>query len=178
MNNIDGAQVLLLNASYEALKVISWKKAFELWFREKVEIVEEYSNIIIKTVKKAFNCPAVVRLKKYRKKKNKSKMVKFNRLNVYARDNFTCCYCGNQPGISNLTKDHVVPKSHGGKTTWENIVTSCKTCNSIKADRTPEEARMKMGFVGYKPDFHNYQKFKLRGKDIPEEWKSYLYSIV
>lgn len=175
---MENTTVLLLNASYSPMKVISWKDAFDLWFREKAEIVEEYKNIFVKTVRKTFNCPAVMRLVEYRKYRKEEKSIKFNRLSIYTRDNFMCCYCGKQPGISKLTKDHVKPRAHGGLTTWENIVTSCIKCNGEKADRTPEQAKMKMHFQPSKPSAGNYHKFSVGNRDVPEEWKGYLFSIV
>lgn len=176
---MENTSVLVLNASYEPMRIVSWKDAFDLWFRNKVEVVREYSDIVIKTVSKAFKCPAVIRHLTYQKFTRSGKSIRFNRLNVYARDNFRCQYCGQMPGVKSLTKDHVIPKSRpGGSTTWENIVTACIDCNRKKADRTPEEAGMPLLSKPKKPTFMNYHKFELRKNKIPVEWKDYLESFL
>ena len=84
--------------------------------------------------------PEVISLARFDRLPHKS--VAFSRRNLFARDRFTCQYCGTQPGSEELTIDHVVPRSHGGESTWENCVLACVTCNHRKADRTPDEARM------------------------------------
>lgn len=164
---------LLLNASYEPMKVISWQKAVSLWFSEKVEIVEEYDDFDLKSVSMTMKCPAVVRLVRY--VKNHRTKVKFSRLNVFSRDNFSCQYCGAQPGTRNLTYDHVVPKSRGGKTSWDNIVTACLPCNAKKADRTPKEAKMPLRTKPTKPAARSYNRLVFNIPKTPEAWRSYLY---
>jgi len=164
---------LLLNASYEPMKVLSWQRAVSLWFAGKVEIVEEYDDFDLKSVSLTMKCPAVVRLLKYVKgHRNK---VKFSRINVFARDNFACQYCGDQPGTRNLTYDHVLPRSRGGKTTWLNITTSCLSCNSKKADRTPTEAKMPLLKQPNKPAMRPYNKLVFSIPKTPDAWLSYLY---
>lgn len=164
--------VLLLNASYEALSVISWKKAICLWVSDKVEIVEEYDDFDLKSVSFTMKCPAVVRLLKY--VKGAHKKVKFSRINVFSRDNFACQYCLDQPGTSELTYDHVLPRSRGGKTCWTNIVTACYACNAKKANRTPAEAKMKLAKEPVKPSRRTNQ-FTLRIPKTPKAWRDYLY---
>lgn len=164
---------LLLNASFEPISVISWQQAVSLWFTDKVEIVEEYDDFDLKSVSITIKCPAVVRLLKYvnlRKQK-----VRFSRMNVFGRDGFTCQYCGVQPGTPNLTYDHVLPKSRGGKTCWANIVTSCVKCNSKKADRTPEEAGMSLKTVPSRPSSRPINTFVFHLPKTPDAWRSYLY---
>jgi len=139
---------LLLNATYEPMKVISWQRAITLLVLGKAELVEAYDEVI-RGINHTFDLPSVVRLRRYARQ---DRRVKFSRTNVYRRDDFTCQYCGNQPGVARLTLDHVVPRAHGGRTEWTNIVTACMECNSSKADRTPEQARMALASTPVRPD--------------------------
>lgn len=129
---------LLLNASYEPLRVISWQRAVVLLFQGKVDLVEAYDSVI-RAVSHTMEAPAVVRLRKYAAQDRRTR---FSRAGVYRRDAHTCQYCGAQPGASELTLDHVNPRCRGGRTEWANIVTACKPCNSRKGGRLPVEARM------------------------------------
>lgn len=164
---------LLLNSSYEPLKVIDWKKAVSLWWTGKVEVVEEYDDFDLKSVSVTIKCPAVVRLLKY-VKGNRHK-VKFSRVNVFSRDKFTCQYCGCQPGIRELTYDHVVPRAQGGKTSWTNIATACYDCNAAKGNRTPEQAGMKLLNKPVKPSSRPHNRFTFNLPKTPEAWRDYLY---
>ena len=130
---------LLLNASYEPMKVIPWERAIVLVLLGKVELVEAHDHVV-RSASLELSMPSVVRLTRFARGRRKG--VKFSRLNVYRRDGFACQYCGKAPGTSALTFDHVVPRARGGRTEWTNIVTACVACNATKADRTPEEARM------------------------------------
>ena len=131
---------LLLNASYEPLRVISWQKALTLFFAGKVEIVEEYDREI-HSISFAIRLPSIIRLLKYVRVKNHNK-VKFSRANIYARDDYTCQYCAKKSPPEDLTFDHVVPVARGGQKRWDNIVAACFRCNHKKGGRTPEEAGM------------------------------------
>jgi 5-methylcytosine-specific restriction endonuclease McrA len=113
--------------------------------------------------------PAVVRLCRYARGRKKG--VKFSRMNVYRRDEFTCQYCGDRPGVSLLTFDHVVPRAQGGKTEWTNIVTACVECNAAKADRTPEQAKMALS---RKPARPAYMQAVAMSDEVHETWKGYL----
>ncbi len=132
-------QTLLLDSSYYPLQMIDWKRAICLFFTERAEVVEHHSDIEIKSTHDSFKLPKVMRL--FTKVGNIN-TVKFNRLNVFYRDNFTCQYCGGKFKASELTLDHVHPKSKGGKSCWENIVSACGPCNNKKADGLPEKGGM------------------------------------
>src|SRR5690242_21174499 len=136
---MNSAQTLLLNQGFEPFKVISWQRAITLLFLGKVEVLEEYDRDI-RSVNVIIKVPAVVRL--LRAFRRHARPVKFSRVNIYARDNYRCQYCGVRCGISELTYDHVIPRAKGGKTTWDNIVTCCYPCNGKKGNRTPHEAKM------------------------------------
>ncbi|MFO0627856.1 MAG: HNH endonuclease [Polyangiales bacterium] len=142
------ASTLLLNATYEPMKVISWQRAITLLFLNKAELVEAYDEVI-RSINHAVHKPSVVRLRRYARQERK---VKFSRVNIYRRDDFACQYCGAQPGAAALTLDHVLPRARGGRTEWLNIVTACTRCNAAKADRTPEQAAMPLRRRPYKPN--------------------------
>src|SRR5262247_1013601 len=137
--SMDSAQTLLLNQGFEPVKVISWQRALPLLFLGKDEVLEEYDHDI-RSVNLIIKIPAVVRL--LRAFRRHARPVKFSRVNIYARDNYRCQYCGKKASISELTYDHVVPRSQGGMTEWTNIVTCCYVCNRKKGGRTPREAGM------------------------------------
>jgi len=98
--------------------------------------------------------------------------VVFNRRNLYIRDKNTCQYCGRKPGTKELSIDHVVPTSRGGRTCWENCVLACTECNARKADRTPGEAGMHLKKKVGRPDWH--MRYVLKVKRIPEDWAKFL----
>jgi 5-methylcytosine-specific restriction endonuclease McrA len=168
-------QTLVLNASYEPLRICSWERAICMWLDDRVEILATYSERVYDAIKDwCGKMPAVVRLLKYVSLDVKS--VKFSRINVFGRDRFSCAYCGIQPGTANLTYDHVVPKSRGGKTCWNNIVTCCIECNWKKSDRTPEEAGMYLKSKPYVPKHRPLiRRLALSMPNSPSEWRSYLY---
>jgi 5-methylcytosine-specific restriction endonuclease McrA len=116
--------------------------------------------------------PAVVRIKHQIKRHNKQ--VKFSRQNVLARDKFACQYCGKRGSAVELTFDHVVPRSRGGRTEWGNIVMACSACNAKKADRTPKEAGMKLRKHPERPRWLPTFSIALRDVEmVPPEWRDY-----
>jgi len=168
-------QTLLLNASCEPMKIVSWQKAVCMWLDKKVEIVAEYSVRVYKAIEDwSGKMPAVVRLLKY-VTAHKTK-VKFSRRNVFARDYFTCQYCGGQPGTLELTYDHILPRSRGGKTCWDNITTCCLDCNGKKGDLTPKEAGMTLKSKPKKPSIRpQLGQLFLSMPNTPDEWRDWLY---
>ncbi len=165
-------QVLLLNITYEPLRIINWKKAITLLCLGKVEVIEEYGRDI-RSVSFTIKLPSVVRLLKLVKKPKSP--VKFSRQNIYLRDKYHCQYCGLKHPTEELTYDHVLPKSRGGKTEWENIVTCCVGCNRQKGGRTPTEARMKLVRKPTRPSWVPAIKITIGLKQIPQTWRDYLY---
>lgn len=163
---------LLLAATYEPIDVISWQDAIRLMTLGKVEVVEEYDKELHSTYL-IIKMPAVVRLLSMFKKKKKK--VKFSRVNIYARDRYNCQYCGCGGKMKDFTFDHVVPKSRGGKTTWENIVTCCSDCNLKKADRTPQEAGMQLIRKPKQPQWLPAVTIRVSQKSVPDAWRDYLY---
>src|SRR4051812_6037565 len=138
---VHSTRTLLLTQGYEPIQIISWQRAITLLALDKVDVIEQYDDEI-RAVSIAMQVPAVVRLRKAFPRK--AKPVKFSRVNIYARDGHRCQYCGVRCTTADLTYDHVIPRSKGGLTTWENIVSACYVCNRKKANRTPPEAGMKL----------------------------------
>jgi 5-methylcytosine-specific restriction endonuclease McrA len=165
-------QVLLLNISYEPVKVIHWERAITMLFLGKVEVIEEY-NREVHSVSFTFKLPSVVRLLKMIKK-NKGQ-VKFSRQNIYARDHYRCQYCGGRFQTEDLTYDHILPKSRGGKTVWENIVTCCMECNRKKGVRTPREASMTLIRKPVRPTWIPAVRITIGFREVPQTWRDYLY---
>ncbi len=166
---------LVLNATYEPLQVVPWRKAVRLLFQDKVEVVAEYERQI-HSVSLVIKLPAVLRLLHYVKVKPQHNRVRFSRANIYARDSYTCQYCSKRLTSSQLTYDHVLPVARGGQKTWENIVTCCTPCNRKKGDRTPEEAGMKLRRKPKAPSgFPHKIRFQLQHRRTPESWKDYIF---
>ena len=111
-------QTLLLNASYEPLKIVHWQKAVTLWCQGKVEVISVYDREI-RAVSISFKLPSVIRLLRYIKIKRRLDYVPFSRANIYARDDHRCQYCGDTFPTAELTFDHVVPVAQGGRKDWE-----------------------------------------------------------
>jgi 5-methylcytosine-specific restriction endonuclease McrA len=136
-------RALLLNASFQPLQVIPWQKALQLFFSGKVEVVESSSQLI-RSVSISIRMPIVIRLVNFIYPSHRKNIVRLNRSNVFLRDQYACQYCGKKLPDQHLTLDHVKPVVQGGRKTWENIVTACKSCNVKKGGRTPEQAQMKL----------------------------------
>lgn len=131
-------QVLVLNASYEPLNVCTVRRAHVLVFKGKAELIEELDQPL-RSATDTYPWPHVIRLLTYVRVPRTVKR-KISRRALFARDGWRCVYCGENGG--RLTLDHVVPRSRGGDSVWENVVTSCSPCNLRKGDRLLEEASM------------------------------------
>jgi 5-methylcytosine-specific restriction endonuclease McrA len=131
-------QVLVLNASYEPLNVCSVRRAHVLVFKGKAEVLEEHETPL-RSASDTFARPHVIRLVQYVRVPRAAQR-KISRRALFARDEWSCVYCGTSGG--RLTLDHVLPRSRGGDSVWENVVTACAPCNLRKGDRLPEEASM------------------------------------
>jgi 5-methylcytosine-specific restriction endonuclease McrA len=163
---------LLLNATYEPLRVVSWKKAITLVTLGKVEVIEEYEREV-RSISFTIRLPSIIRLIRYVRKKKGG--VKFSRQNIYARDKNQCQYCGRKLTSEELTYDHVIPRSMGGRTEWHNIVTCCMECNRHKGGKTPREAGMKLLRKPSKPEWLPILRITINIKQAPESWFDYLY---
>lgn len=162
-----GSKVLVLNQDYQAISVCSAERAFVLVFLKKAELVSDLEARRMRTVGSNFQYPSIIRL--YRYVHIPYKKVALSRQNIYKRDGYRCQYCGRKDA---LTLDHVMPKSRGGRDTWQNLVTACQKCNTLKGDRTPEEAELQLRMKPFRPSFIMYLR-DFTG-NVHETWKPYL----
>ncbi len=162
------SNVLVLNQDYQPLSVCSVQRSVKLLFLDKAEMLHEDPEKVIRTVDQEFSYPSVIRLRYYIRIPY-SRIV-LTRKNIMKRDRHICQYCGVK---SDLTLDHVMPKSRGGKDTWENLVTACNKCNVKKGDRTPDEAKMPLKAKPYRPIHITFFQNLMGG--VQEHWKPYLY---
>ncbi len=160
-------KVLVLNADYRALSVCTVYKAFLLTYLQKAEMVNKVEGKYIRTVAQSYEVPSVIRLLHYVNMPYKNIML--TRHNVFKRDGQQCAYCGSK---ESLTIDHVVPRSRGGGSTWDNLITACRSCNSKKGDCLPEEANMPLPYKPYKPSFIMFLREFSGSRD--ESWLPYL----
>ncbi len=170
-------ETLVLNATYQPVARIPWQRAITLLFLGKVEVLEEYEDKTIRSVTFEVKMPSVIRF--FRLLKRRKPVIRFSRENVYARDQGCCQYCGQKVTRAEATYDHVLPRSQGGGTNWENIVIACVPCNQVKGGRTPQQARMKLKSVPVKP---NKLPDMLRltfswNKGMPDTWKNWLRDL-
>jgi 5-methylcytosine-specific restriction endonuclease McrA len=186
------ADVLVLNKSYYAMQVASWQKAFSLVFQGHAEVVDEnyqtysfedwaeLSKLMkdnpagwVNTPTLRLAIPDVIRLTRYERLPDSE--VKFTRRNIYDHYKMTCAYCGEKKRSEDLNLDHVIPRSRGGKTNWENIVLSCIDCNRIKADRTPAEAGMRLTLRPTRPRWKGVQHMTFKAPfKIRSPWQKFL----
>ncbi len=167
------ASVLVLNATYEPLNVVSVRRAIVLLLKEKAEVVEA-TEATLRAERVTYNYPLVIRLITYVKVPRQLSLP-LTRRTVMARDQYTCQYCGVQPGKNHLTVDHVIPRSKGGLTVWENVVTACAICNQRKGHRTPHEANLSLR---NKPARPRYIAIVLLGHaNAPNAWQKYLQGV-
>jgi 5-methylcytosine-specific restriction endonuclease McrA len=148
-------RTLLLNSSYEVISFISERKMFKLFFKGKVEIIEEWDQVLF-WGSGQMKHPAIIRLK-YHVKRNYFNS-NFSRKALVKRDNSTCQFCNKKLPASQVTVDHVIPRAQGGITSFINCVVACHACNNKKADRTPEQAGMVLVKKPTHPSFtsHHY----------------------
>jgi len=168
------SQVLLLNAdaqpiSYLPLSAIQWKEAITYLWLDKVTVLEWYDNWIVRSASWETKVPAVMMLKEMQRRR---RMPRFSKVNLYIRDLYTCQYCNTPYTKNNLTLDHVIPLSKGGKTRWENIVAACGPCNTRKGNKTI----MKPKTIPYQPTYYELvaNRKKLDIQIAHPSWKGYL----
>lgn len=171
----ESCPALVLNAdyrplSYYPLSIWCWQDAIKAVFLDRVNIVSEYDTTV-RSPSFEMRLPSVVSLKAY---VQPARNPAFTRFNVFLRDRFTCQYCGVR---EDLTFDHVVPRSKGGLTTWENVVAACSPCNLRKGDRLAREAEMHPRQAPFAPSLHDLHR---NGRAFPpnflhESWLDYLY---
>lgn len=152
-------------------RIVPWQRAISDYFAGDIEILETYDETV-SSPSVTMNVPCIARLK--RPVASFKKGVKFSRINVLTRDDFTCCYCGRKLPMRELNYDHVIPRAMGGKTVWENIATSCYPCNTRKDSRTPAQAGMRLLKKPFKPKTLPMTSPAFSMRHLPDKWKDYL----
>ena len=161
--------MLVLNATYEPINVCTVRRAAVLVLKERAEIIET-SEWALHSESLTVDRPAVIRLVSYVRIPRDAHSRKITRRAIFARDQWTCQYCGTHR--DSLTVDHVIPRSKGGTSSWDNIVTCCAPCNRRKGDRLPHQINM---HPRQKPRMPNPHVFiQLASPTIPATWKPYL----
>lgn len=165
------ASVLVLNATYEPLSVVSIKRAIVLLLKEKAELLEA-TETTLRACGIAMPVPLVIRMV-YCVRIPRAMTLPLSRRTVMARDQYTCQYCGATPLRADLTLDHVLPRSRGGRSEWENMVVACRACNQKKGNRTPREASMHLARAPRRP---RYIALTFLGENNQREaWNKYLF---
>ena len=160
-------KVLVLNGDYTAITLCSVQKAFVLLFLDKAEMVAKSEHGTLRTISQAFPKPSIIRLARYVRVPYKG--ITLSRHNIMKRDNFECQYCGS---TKNLTLDHVLPRSRGGTSNWDNLLTACSRCNHGKGHRTPQEAGLVIRQQPKKPTLSGF--LRLSAGTIDQNWHAYL----
>jgi 5-methylcytosine-specific restriction endonuclease McrA len=167
-------RALILDSTYRPLGLISWRKAVALVWLDKVEVLEEY-NELLRSPSFEMKIPAVVRLNSY--VRTKEPKLRFSKRNLYTRDHGQCQYCKKDVSYDSSTYDHVIPRAHGGKTGWDNIVIACTRCNERKDDRTPAQAGLPV-VRPRTPTHWQLMRLMIDGMDKPpEQWNFYLQGM-
>ena len=161
-------RVLVLNATYEPVNVCTVRRAVVLLLKEKAEVIER-SEWELHSASSTIARPVVIRLVTYVRIPRDTHRRKITRRAVFARDNWTCQYC---PPRSQLTVDHVVPRSKGGGSTWDNIVAACAPCNRRKGDSLPRQAGMHLARSPRTPNPDIF--IQVASPTIPAAWRQYL----
>lgn len=156
-------KVLVLNSDYTPLNVTNVLRGFNLVNRGKAEILKSSDTPLFSGIKK-FIRPLIIRLLNYVKFRPKS--IRITRQRIFTRDGHTCTYCGSK---KNLTIDHIIPKSRGGKNTWTNMVTCCSGCNRYKGDKTPEEVGYSLNIKPFEPSIFS----SVVNQSIESIWSDY-----
>ena len=164
----DGGRVLVLNATYEPINVCTVRRAIVLLLKEKAEVLE-HSEFLLHSSSSTVPRPVVIRLVHYVNVPRNAERRRITRRAVFARDGWACQYCGSR---SSLTVDHVIPRSKGGDSSWENIVASCAPCNRRKGDRLPAQADMHPRKAPRAPHPHVF--IAVAAPRIPHAWRAWL----
>ncbi len=161
-------QCILLNADYSFLNVVNWKRAMCLMAKGKIQVLKHSERLIRTAEGIAIKVPAVMRLIKLIRTLYVNR-VPFSKKNILVRDGFKCAYCKSEK--RRLTIDHIIPRSRGGKTTFENCVSSCKPCNNKKGNKTPTEVKMYLKVKAYQPTISEFLRLKVKKLGINEVLK-------
>ena len=184
------SSVLVLNRFYQPINITTVRRAFALLYQGTAKAIDrEYKTFdfeswaalsaevhgddeFVKTVSSAIRVPRVIMLQVYDRLPRMH--VRFSRQNIYLRDQNTCQYCAKKFSRSDLNLDHVIPRSQGGRTTWDNVVCSCIRCNLHKGGRTPEEAGMQLLREPTRPKWSPFVRSRDGGRYTYDDWRPFL----
>lgn len=164
-------RTLLLDAAWRPVLVVGWQRALTLSVTDRVEVLEVYDREV-RSARASFLVPAVARLRHF--VLHGDRPVALTRRNVLLRDKNCCQYCQRVFAVRELTLDHVVPRSRGGRSSWTNLVTACGPCNHRKASRTPAEARMPLPRPPVAPRGLSVERDGMYTGTMPDAWRQYL----
>ncbi len=164
--------VLVLNASYEPIHVCAARRALVLLFKGVAEAQESHQ-YVVRSPSTSFPAPSVIRLLEYRRIPRQTRSL--SRKNILLRDHHTCQYCGRRGPAGELTLDHVLPRSRGGASSWENLVAACRPCNNRKGDRLPEEASMNLRKRPKPFTLHTSRSLLRQLGGQQTSWRKYLF---
>jgi 5-methylcytosine-specific restriction endonuclease McrA len=168
-------KVLLLNASYEALGIVNMARAVRLVWKGSAEVVELDGGRVLRSQHFEFPAPSVIRLIEYIDVRGRQGRSSTKRSRILARDRYRCQYCGRKGGAFDLTIDHIVPRSRGGRTAAENLCAACLACNQRKGNRTPEGARMPL-LANPAALTYGVERAEMHhAADSRPEWRKYLF---
>ncbi|HJL42670.1 MAG TPA: HNH endonuclease [Myxococcales bacterium LLY-WYZ-16_1] len=190
MSALDG-NVLVLNRLYQPVNITTVRRAFALLYQGTAKAIDrEFQTFdfeswaalsaevndpnVIRTVARTIRIPRVIILQVFERFPRLH--VRFSRQNIYLRDKLTCQYCGHRFARNDLNLDHVIPRSRGGRTTWENVVCSCVTCNLKKGNRLPHEAGMRLLKAPSRPRWSPFERGR-DGASNPEDWRPFLSMV-
>ncbi|HEY3135838.1 MAG TPA: HNH endonuclease [Blastocatellia bacterium] len=168
-------KVLLLNASYEALGIVNIPRAVRLVWKGSAETVELDGDRVLRSQRFVFPAPSVIRLIEYIDVRGRQGRSSTKRSRILARDRHRCQYCGMKGGPFELTIDHIIPRSRGGRTAAENLCAACFACNQRKGDRTPEEARMPLLSNPAALTYGMDRVILRHSAESRPEWRKYLF---
>jgi 5-methylcytosine-specific restriction endonuclease McrA len=169
MSNGKGNAVLVLNSSFEAISIAPLRRALILLVKD-AALIQEHTG---REIHAGIMWPSVIRLKRYRHVPHRVQVL--TRKNIFVRDGYACQYCGETFSAIELTLDHVLPRSRGGLSTWENLVSCCQRDNRRKADRTPEEAEMPLLRRPRPVTIHTARGILRSQGEAEKPWAKYLY---
>jgi len=179
MTTLENCNALVLNADYRPLTTyplssLSWEKSIKSALAGKMLVVAEYDRVI-RSARAEIPVPSVLVLKEYVDQRRPAPL---NKLNLMLRDRLHCVYCGERFTSSELTFDHLVPRSRGGRSVWENLVAACHPCNQKKGDRSPQQVGMVLRNPPYRPTLAELNAIGTQMseiRDIPKTWRDWLY---
>ena len=180
MQGLANVRTLVLNAdmqplSWAPLSVWRWEEAFVAVHQQRVIQVKTYDDLQIRSANQTFEVPAVVALKRYRRRKKAA----FTRFHLFLRDEFCCQYCGQRFAAKDLTFDHVIPRSKGGTSSWTNIVACCSPDNLRKGNRRPEQVGLKLIRKPFEPSVQQLdsaaRRMPLGRHELHQTWLDFLY---